>query len=134
MFFLTKSIRGPQVGLVVDEVGINDTSTPTALGLIKWEEITKIESLDIEGTLFLLIHVVNPEQYLERTKYFSRRPLKVGIKMYGTPVIISTHSLKCNFDELEDLLYTSLEKYKKGKIASSYDPINKKNQLYFSNS
>ena len=115
MFFLTKSIRGPQVGLVVDEVGINDTSTPTALGLIKWEEITKIESLDIEGTLFLLIHVVNPEQYLERTKYFSRRPLKVGIKMYGTPVIISAHSLKCNSDELEDLLYTSLEKYKKEK-------------------
>ena len=99
----------------MDEVGINDTSTHTALGLIKWEEITKIESLDIEGTLFLLIQVVNPEQYLERTKYFSRRSLKVGIKMYGTPVIISAHSLKCNFDELEDLLHTSLEKYKKEK-------------------
>lgn len=115
LFFLTKSIKGPQVELIVDEVGINDTSTPTAIGLDKMGGNNQNRVIRHRGHFVLLIQVVNPEQYLERTKYFSRRSLKVGIKMYGTPVIISAHSLKYNFDELEDLLYISLEKYKKEK-------------------
>ena len=112
LFFSIKSVIGPQIGLVMDEIGIHDTSTPTALGLIKWEEIAHIDSIDIKGTIFLLIQVVNPEQYLTRAKYFSKKSLKLGIKKHGTPVIISAHSLKCNLDELEDILYANLMKYR----------------------
>lgn len=113
IFFFIKNLRGSQVGLVINEIGINDTSKATSLGLIKWEEITDIESINIEGTLFILIHVKEPERFLERTKYLSRRPLKLGIKMYGTPIIISAHSIQYKFDKLEELLQSSFIKYKR---------------------
>jgi hypothetical protein len=98
-----------KVGLIINEEGIIDQSSGISLGLIPWSDITKIKSAQVMSTRFLLIHVRNPEQYLAKSGGLKKRMLMANMKMYGTPLAISSNSLKCNFAELEKLIRSGLK-------------------------
>jgi hypothetical protein len=100
-----------RAGLVIDESGITDNSNATSVGLIAWEDILSIETQQVASTKFLLIIVKNPEVYLERAKGIKRRLLKANMRYYGTPLSITSTSLNYDFDDLEKLVKSGLEKF-----------------------
>lgn len=98
-------------GLRIDDAGITDNSNATSTGLIAWEDITAIRIVKVVSTSILLIDVKNPEAYVARAKNtFNRKLLQANLDNYGTPISITSTSLKIGFQELEGLLKREWEK------------------------
>ena len=98
-------------GLILDENGINDNSSAVSVGLILWKDIVSIRTEKIQSTKFLIINIDNAEKYLKRSSKFKRFLLKTNMRMYGTPITISSTGLKYNFENLEKLIRNEFEKY-----------------------
>lgn len=99
-------------GLVIDENGITDNSSMKGNGFIPWKNITSVKQIKIKSTSLLLISVSNPKKYFETSNFFIRYFKNLSLKTYGTPIAISSNSLKCNFSELEKLISERLKIYK----------------------
>ncbi|NDV83526.1 STM3941 family protein [Bacteroides sp. 51] len=97
------------VGLTIDDNGILDSNYASSIGVIKWEDITHIETMEISSTKFLLIYTVNPEYYLSKAKGLKRRGLKANDRMCGTPFSIASTTLKCSFKELERIVHEGFQ-------------------------
>ncbi|WP_223816125.1 STM3941 family protein [Adhaeribacter rhizoryzae] len=114
IFFSATGIYGfrklfdQKIGLIVDEHGITDYTNASSVGLIDWADITGIETEEVMSTKFLLIFTINPDKYLERVKGFKRKLMQGNMKMYGTPLAITSTTLNYNFNDLEKLLKNRL--------------------------
>ena len=107
-FFVIRKMGDKRPGLIVDEQGIYDNTSGTSIGLIRWEDITEIETKDISSTKVLLIHVSNPDAYLDKVSGFKRKAMQMNYNMYGTPLSITANTLKYKFNALEQLLQEGL--------------------------
>lgn len=101
------------IGLTIDENGITDKSNASSVGLIEWNDIVEIKTEQVMSTRFLLIFISNPEKYLERVNGFKRKLMQGNMKMYGTPLSITSNTLRYNFDDLERLLKSGLIEQRK---------------------
>ena len=111
--FGIKKLSDKRVGLTMDKHGITDHTNGGSIGLIKWKDISKISTKQIMSTKFLLIEVKNPEVYIKKAENEMKAKLmRTNMKVYGTPLSITSAALKCNFDELENLVRTSFKKHK----------------------
>ena len=99
-----KKMFDNSVGLTIDENGIIDNTNATSIGLIKWSDITEIRTEQVMSTKFLLIFTNNPNGILEKVSGMKRKLMAGNMKMYGTPLSITSTTLKYNFDDLENLL------------------------------
>ena len=119
LFFSATGIYGIRkmfdniTGLIIDENGIVDNTNASSVGLIKWSDITGIETAEVASTKFLLIHTRNPEYYLGKVKGFKRKLMEGNNKMYGTPLSITSNTLKYKFKDLEKLIYDRFQEQQK---------------------
>jgi len=109
-------IRDKRAGLIIDENGIFDNSNSVSIGLIKWADITEIRTEEVSSSKFLLIYVSNPEVYLNKATGFRKKVMRLNYKMYGTPLSITSNTLKYNFSTLEQLLNDGLIAKQVGEI------------------
>ncbi|MCW1148556.1 STM3941 family protein [Flavobacterium lacisediminis] len=98
-------------GLIVNRNGITDNSNFASAGLIEWSEIIGIRTQQVMSTKFILIDVSNPEKFIQKSSKFKASIMKANLKMYGTPLSITSNSLRYNFEEMERLLKTEFDKY-----------------------
>ncbi len=111
-----KKLFDKKVGLIIDKNGITDNSNASSIGLIEWNDISKIKTEQVMSTKFLLIGVKNPEKYIGKAKSgMKSRLMKANMKMYGTPLSITSNTLKYDFNELEKLIQTEFEKNKNAR-------------------
>jgi len=96
------------IGLTIDENGITDNSNASSVGLIEWNDIVEIKTEQVMSTRFLLILISDPDKYLERVNGFKRKLMQGNMKMYGTPLSITSNALRYNFDDLERLVKSRL--------------------------
>jgi hypothetical protein len=104
LFFIIRKMFDNAPGLIIDEYGITDNSNASRVGLIEWNDIVDIKTKQVMSTKFLLIFTSNPDKYLERANVFQRKLMKGNQQLYGTPLSISSSTLKYNFDDLEKLV------------------------------
>ncbi|MGG9963576.1 STM3941 family protein [Ferruginibacter sp. SUN106] len=84
--------------LIIDKLGITDKTGNTE---IFWRDITKLSVFTTHGQRMLMIHVTNPQEYIDRqTKTINRKSMWVNYKMHGTPLSINTNTLDISTDEL----------------------------------
>lgn len=100
-----------KAGLIIDPSGITDNSNTTSIGLIEWGDIIGIRTIRVFSTKMIMLQVENPEKYIERAKSgIFKRTMKVNYKMYGSPISITSSSLKVKFEDLEKLMLKEFEK------------------------
>lgn len=109
---LKKFLFDDNLGIIINEKGIIDNSSFVSVGLIKWEDIISIEKSRVGSTRFLLIKVKNPENYINVPNRIKSNLLKANYKSYGTPISISANFVSCSFDQLENIILNSFEKYR----------------------
>lgn len=109
LIFIVYKFFDKKPGLVINDKGIIDNSNFGSVGLIKWNEIKGIRTHQVMSNKFILIDVTNPEKYVQGNSKLKRYLMKMSMKMYGTPISITSNSLKCNFDELERVLKNEFE-------------------------
>jgi len=99
-----KKLFDNNVGLTIDDNGIIDNTNATSIGLIKWADITEIRTEQVMSTKFLLIFTKDPNEILEKVSGMKRKLMAGNMKMYGTPLSITSTTLKYNFNALEKLI------------------------------
>lgn len=117
LIFLVKKLYVNKIGLTIDQYGINDNTNATSVGLIEWGDITGIVKKQVMSNKFLILHVNNPEKYINRAKnIISRLAMNMNYKTYGSPISIISNSLMINFEDLEKLIMSEFEKRKNNKL------------------
>ena len=111
--FGIKKMFENNVGLLIDDNGIIDNTNASSVGLIKWSDITEIKTEQVMSTKFLLIYTKDPNGILAKVTGIKRKLMAGNLKMYGTPISITSNTLKYNFNELEKLLKDRLNKQRK---------------------
>jgi hypothetical protein len=71
-----------------------------AAGFIPWSEIIGAEIYQIQRQKMLIIKVRNPEEFIQRGSLLKRITVKINSKMCGSPIAITSNTLKINFSEL----------------------------------
>ncbi|MDQ6527881.1 STM3941 family protein [Flavobacterium sp. LHD-85] len=112
LIYIFFKIFDTKPGLIINEIGITDNSHYGSVGLIDWSKIEGIRIQQVMSTKFLLIDVSNPKEFIEKSSRFKGSLMKANLRMYGTPLSITSNSLNYNFDDLEKLLHEEWNKYK----------------------
>jgi hypothetical protein len=109
--FIFKKLFDKRAGLILDERGITDNSSALSIGVIEWQDIRGVETIQIASTKILMLLTDQPEKYMERASNgFSRKAMKANYKMYGSPLSITATSLQIKYEELERLIVEGIEK------------------------
>ncbi|GAB3162581.1 STM3941 family protein [Telluribacter humicola] len=62
---------------------------------------------------FLILHTNNPQKYIQRTNNsILKRAAEMTCKIYGSPITITSNSLKINLEDLEALITQESKRYK----------------------
>jgi len=102
-------------GLTIDMDGIMNNSYVASCGLINWNSITKINKEEGDYPMSIVVHVNSPEEFIQsQSNIFKRRSATDSYKKYGSPAVINTNFLKCDYDELYWFLTDTLKTYEKG--------------------
>jgi len=108
--FGIKKLFDKRPGLVLNSSGIIDNSSGLAAGFIPWEEILGVEEFQVYSQQMLIIEVRNPETYIARASALKRFLNRANYKMCGSPIAISSNTLKI---DLPALLSTFEQYHKK---------------------
>lgn len=101
-------------GLIIDQKGIIDNSNATSVGLIEWSDINRIEKKQVMSTEFLILHINQPEKYIQRVKnIILKKAIEMNVKKYGSPISITCTSLEITIKELESII---IQEFNKNKI------------------
>ena len=112
--FLAQKIFDNKPGLTIDQYEITNNSNATNMGLIEWNDNTGMEKKQVASTMLLIILTSKPEKYINRTKnIIAKKAMKLNDKFYGSPISITSNSLKIDFNELEKIIRVEFEKRKK---------------------
>lgn len=94
-------------GLFINKIGIQDNTSGTAVGLIHWNDIERVE---IFRQYFLTIYLKNPEVYIAReANPLKRMLMRKNLKHYGSPSHISVRNVKSSPAELKQLISSRLD-------------------------
>jgi hypothetical protein len=108
--FALRKLLDTKPGIIIDKNGIIDNSNSTSLGVIKWSDISEIKIDSINGKKVLVILVNNPDDYIQRdTNAFTRKALEVNYKYLSTPIVISTATLNCRFEDLVEIVQSKFK-------------------------
>ncbi len=103
-------------GLTINMDGIMNNSSIASVGFINWKNITKINKEEGDYPISIVVHVNGPEEFIQsQSNIFKRRSAAENYKKYGSPVVINTYDLKCDYDELYYFLTDTLKTYKEGQ-------------------
>lgn len=109
--FALKKLFDKKPGLVFNDSGIVDNASGVSAGLIPWSEVVGSEIFEIQKQKMLIIKVKNPQKYIERSGLLKRALNKANYKMCGSPIAISSSTLKIDFSELLSLFNRYQRKY-----------------------
>jgi len=118
-FFFLKKLNDKKPGLVIDNDGIHDNSSATAIGLIPWYDITHIGVSSVMNQQFLIIGLRNPEEYIaSQTNLLKKKSFGFNYKNYGSPIAISANTLECNLYELKAQLENKIAEQQSGEVSA----------------
>jgi len=97
LFSILIKLLDNKPGLIISKEGIYENSGGAPTGLIEWNDIKKITSMGDIKNMIILIHVQNPNKYIDREpNFFKRWIMRNNYKYYYTPVQITCNTLQCS--------------------------------------
>lgn len=104
--YIARKLPENNAGLIIDSNGLIDNSSGVSAGRILWSDIQNISVIEIHRQKLIMLQVKNPQDYIDRQKSgFKRKMMQMNFNMYGTPLSITSNSLKIEFDELINILH-----------------------------
>jgi hypothetical protein len=106
LYIVLKNFFRKNVVLKIDEQGIFNGFSLYNNKLIKWEEISKIETVRHNHNNYIAIFL---KKIINNEKGINSFLFMINEKSMGTPHIISSGDLDCSFKELEKLIFEAYE-------------------------
>ena len=113
-----KKLFDKRPGLILNSSGLVDNASAVAAGFIPWSEVLGSGVLEIQKQKMLIIGVRDPQKYIDHGGALKRTLNNANYKMSGSPVSISSVTLKIDFAELVSLFNRYHQKYGAGPGAS----------------
>ncbi|CAA6829184.1 MAG: Unknown protein [uncultured Aureispira sp.] len=114
LLILCKKISSPQLGLLIHAEGIVDNGTGSSIGLVEWKDIVSVRMIGEPTSKMLLIIVRVPEKYINQVNSrLARFFLRLNHRIYGSPIVIPTLTLKITADDLETVVMEAWKKKKR---------------------
>lgn len=108
-----KKMFDKRPGLIINHEGIDVNASGMKIGMIKWDDIIGFSVFEVMSTKLLMIKVYNPDDYINKaSNKFISKMMKSNHSLYGTPLSISSNTLKIDFNSLHKLLKEKFEEYK----------------------
>ncbi|ABB32808.1 hypothetical protein GeomeDRAFT_3412 [Geobacter metallireducens RCH3] len=98
-------------GLILSPAGIVDNSCGWSAGFIPWSEIVGLDIIQVQYQKIIIIKVTNPNKYIEDRGIVKRVFNSANLKMYGSPITLTSSSLKISFNDLVDECRAYFAKY-----------------------
>jgi len=112
IYILIKTLLNKNFNIKIDKNGLFLGLIQHSKKLVLWNDITKIESIKIDGTKYIIIYVRNVEYYGENEKGIQKHFFNSKTNKYKTPFVININSLSENFDTILNSIITNWKKYK----------------------
>lgn len=107
-------------GLILSSAGLTDNSSGLSAGFIPWHEIAGFAVYAVRKQKLLVVLLIDPEKYLNTGNVLRRNLNRINHRMAGSPIFITSNSLRLRFD---DLLHVCNEYfYKYGSTAQQGAP------------
>lgn len=108
----TVGLFSSNLGLYITSKGIDFITPFNKTSFVAWNEISGFNIMQVKRTKLLLVMLKDPKEYLKRKSSLTRWMGSANASIGGTPYSINSNMLKCNFDELTELMQTNFEKFK----------------------
>ena len=109
--FFFKKLFDKKPGLIFSNSGIVDNASAAAAGFIPWSEVIGADIFEMQQQKMLIIHVSDPQKYVDRGNAVKRKLNQANYKMCGSPIAISANALKIDFADLHSLFDQYQKKY-----------------------
>ena len=110
---ILKKLLDNKYGIKISQKGVYDNSSAFKIGLIKWENIERIERRKVMNQRYIQIVVNNPKEFIERQKNNRMRKIaESNFNLFGSPIHIYTNTLEIRFKALFDLINNELAERK----------------------
>ena len=108
MFVMAKQLFRKKLMLTIDETGIHQKQPKNQS--IKWKDITHFSEIKINSVKIIIIHVKNPEEYIDiEPKKIRKKMMNFNLNNYGSPFTISVATMDIGYTELWELLNEGLK-------------------------
>jgi hypothetical protein len=105
--FSIKKLFDKYPGLRLSYEGFTDNSTGVSVGFVPWSEVVEIRPLGVQMAKYVSVQVRNPECYIRRGNFVQRTINYVNLKIFKSPINVSSVFLKIRHDEL----FAAMEEY-----------------------
>ena len=109
--FFFKKLFDKRPGLVFSHSGIVDNASAVSAGFIPWSEVIGSEIFEMPQQQMLIIMVRDPQKYVGRGNALKRKLNQANYKMCGSPIAISSNTLKINCSDLRTVFDQYYRKY-----------------------
>ncbi|HLP53192.1 MAG TPA: STM3941 family protein [Chitinophagales bacterium] len=106
-------------GLYITAQGINMVTPFVSESFIAWSDITGFSIFNVSGTKMILVHLHNPDLFLQKQSKWKRWLGRASSSVSGSPYAISAGNYQTDINDLFGLLYKELNKYRKGVSAAA---------------
>jgi len=107
MFVMAKQLFRKRLMLILDETGIHQKMPKNQF--IKWKDITHFSEIKINSVKIIIIHVKNPEEYIDiEPNKIRKKMMSFNLNNYGSPFTISVATMDVTYKELFELLNEGL--------------------------
>lgn len=102
-------------GLVVSELGIEDSSSKVRLGMVPWSAVAAIEVTSVHQQKFISILLHEPEKFVQDLCGISKFIARMNMHFYQTPFHITSNGLVASHDEVHKAVVDYYESYNTAK-------------------
>ena len=99
-----KKLLGRKEGLLISAKGFTDRSGSYDYGLVSWSDVKSISTFNVAGQDSISISVLNKDKYRDMGGVFNKLIFDFNVKYSGTPIHITSKSLKIDNQELANKL------------------------------
>jgi hypothetical protein len=100
-------------GLVFDRKGLTDRTTRVGVGFVPWSEVIGGRVIRVRSSRFLMVAVSDPQEYRQRGGWVRGFFSAANLRVYGTPISLSTGTLAMGFGEMVAAFHSFHAYYKR---------------------
>lgn len=112
LILIVRKWLSKKTGLIIDDSGIADYSNASYTDITEWSDIIKIEGKKVGPLKLIIVHVSNPEKYLNNAKKSAVRQMRKNLQFYNSPLLLVSTRLKIKYDDLLVQIQNEFEKIK----------------------
>ena len=116
--FAVRKLFDSSPGLILNPQGLTDNSSGISVGFVPWSEVSHVEEHTIQKQKLISVIVDNPQKYMSAGNLLQRKARQANLKMCGTPISLSSKTLKIKHGELQSAIEDYLKRYRESENAS----------------